>query len=79
MSNEEMKPRRYYRWALARKKVRDIRQHLEAGGTVVISTWAKHTKADKRHVDMFRSSRSGAYMQRGKNWDNIDYCAIRFY
>lgn len=76
LTNDQMIPNRFARWARARKMVAFIASNLEAGRTVYIQTSTKITKCDKRHASMFKATRSGAFMQRGKNWDCIDYCKI---
>lgn len=78
MNNDQMKPNRYLRWHKARVLVSRIQSHLNAGGKVMIGTATRHTTYDKRHVDMFRATRTGAFAQRGKNWECIDFCGIRF-
>jgi len=78
MTNDEMKPGRYLRWHKARRNAARIAAHLEAGGKVVIGTYTRATVYSKNHADMFRATRSGLFVRRGKHWDCIDYCAIRF-
>ena len=80
ITNEQMKPGRYLRWHTARTKVSRIQAHLAAGGIVVVGTPLKAWKFTKpAHAEMFKANRTGAYVQRGKAWDCIDYSAIRFY
>lgn len=78
MDNHQMKPNRYLRWAKARKMVGDIQAHLSSGGKVLVGTATRHTIYDNRHVDMFRATRTGAFAQRGKKWECIDFCGIQF-
>ena len=79
LSNQEMKSGRFARWALARKRVNFITSHLTAGHTVIVATPLKAWEFKAKHAAMFKATKSGAYMQRGKNWDCIDGCAIRVF
>ena len=76
MTNEKMKEGRFLRLQNAKRKVSYIRHHLLAGHTVYIRTALKSTKYSKKHADMFKAAKSGAYVQRGKGWDCIDWCGI---
>jgi riboflavin synthase alpha subunit len=76
MTNAEMKANRYYRWAKARKLVAAIRSHLAQGHTVQLTTYTKVTRYSAKHVDMFKATRSGAYVQSGKSWLCIDGCKV---
>ena len=78
MTDDQMKPNRYLRWAKARKLVRDIQAHLAKGGKVVIGTHVKATVYSPKHIDMFKATKSGALVQHGKGWDCIDFCVVRF-
>ena len=78
MSNAEMKPNRFLRWATARKLVASIQSHLLAGGTVVMGTYTKATAYKKAHAEWFTATRSGAYVRSGKGRVCIDYCGFRF-
>lgn len=63
-----------------KKLIGDIKNHLNNGGVVVISTYTKSTQYEKKHADMFKVGGDGSpLVQRGKNFDDIRYCAIRFY
>jgi hypothetical protein len=79
ISNEEMKAVRYGRWAAARELYAKIQDTLNAGGIVMMSTYTKHTQYEKKHIDMFRCTKDGVYVQRGKSWDCISGCGFRFY
>lgn len=78
LTNDQMKPNRFARWAKARARVAKIKSHLSAGGRVVVGTMTKATVYSAKHVDMFKATKSGAYVQRGKGWDCIDFCAVGF-
>jgi hypothetical protein len=61
----------------------DIVKHLENGKKVLISTYGKAWKFDKRHVSMFKATEKGLYVQRGKAWDclatvNTLFVSIKF-
>ncbi|MDE2099702.1 MAG: hypothetical protein KGL39_20785 [Patescibacteria group bacterium] len=80
LTNAQMTPNRYGRWARARRMVRDIQTVLQAGGTVIVATYLHAQQFGKpSQAAMFKATRTGAYMQRGKHWDCIDGCSIRFY
>lgn len=76
LSNEQMVRNRFGRWARARRLVRTIQDALSADGSVVIATYTKATQYDRRHVAMFKATPTGAYVQRGKRWDCIDFAGI---
>ena len=76
LTNEQMKPNRFLRWHKARKKIAAIKAHLSQGHTVQIGTMTHATNYKAKHIDMFKATRSGAYVQRGKSWDCIDFCKI---
>lgn len=79
LSNDQMKPDRYLRWHRARRMVARIVETIDAGGMVTLTTYTRQTRYDRRHRDMFRATCNGAYVQRGKAWDCIDYVAVRHY
>ena len=50
----------------------------EKNGIVQVTTHLRSTVYRHKHRDMFRLGKSGSlYVQRGRNWDCIDYCGIR--
>jgi len=79
LTNDQMTANRFARWAKARHKLALITDHLTTGRTVVVSTYTKATKYDARHVAMFKATRTGLYVRRGKAWDCIDGCTVRVY
>jgi len=79
MKNSDMTPNRFLRWAEARRKVSTIVKALDSGATVDLCTYTKVTRFKAKHRDMFRATKAGAYVQRGKSWDCFDGCAIRVY
>jgi hypothetical protein len=55
-----------------------IMETLKAGGAVIVATYTKATQYDARHIEYFKLSGKSLYVRRGKHWDCIDYCALRF-
>lgn len=78
MPNSKMTTNRFGKWAQARSLYRRITAHLSSGGRVVLATYTRATVFDAKHVEMFRVTRSGCYVLRGKSWDCIDYTPVRF-
>lgn len=79
LTNDQMKANRFYRWYKARKMISAIKKHLAEGRTVYVSTMTKATKYSAKHIDMFKASRSGAYVQSGNKWLCIDFCKVSVY
>lgn len=76
MTNDEMKPGRFLRFHVARAKVRWIEEKLAAGATVQLTTYTHATRFTRKHLGMFKATKTGAYVQHGKRWDCIDGCKI---
>jgi hypothetical protein len=76
MTNEEMKPGRFARWHANRVLVAKINAALEAGQIVQLTTYTHATRYTKKHLGMFKATKSGAYVQRGKRWDCINGCKV---
>lgn len=76
MTNEQMIPRRYYRMFLARRKYRDIAQHIGIGGRVVVSTCTKATVYAS--MDWFVLGKFSVYVRRSKGKECIDYSNLQF-
>ena len=77
MTNEQMNDGRFLRLHIARKRIAFIREHLAAGHTVQLTTHLKAVRYTAKHIYMFKATKSGAYVQRGKAWDCIDHCDLR--
>lgn len=77
MTNEQMQPNRFARWANARKMFSYIMTNLHAGKIVVVASMTTATKYDRRHVKMFKVTKTGVFVQHGKRWDCINFCAIK--
>ncbi len=79
MTNDEMKPGRFLRWARARKKVAAIQAHLLAGGEVVIANYCHATCLTKAaHAEFVKADKTGSYIRSGKKWLCFDGNAVRF-
>jgi hypothetical protein len=76
LNNTDMKPCRYLRWHSYRKMIANIRATLASDGVVMIPTYTRCTRYDRRHIDMFKANRNGAWVQRGKSWDCISLSKI---
>lgn len=76
MSNAEMIPGRFEKWAVARRRCRWIQGHLAAGRIVLISTYTRSTKLSAKHSDFVQARKSGLYLRSGKNWVCIDGCKL---
>lgn len=79
MTNEQMKEGRFFKWANYRKMIANIQATLVSDGVVIIATHLKKTQYDKRHADMFKANQTGAFVQRGKNWDCITFSSVYHY
>jgi hypothetical protein len=78
MTNDQMKPNRFLRWHRARQTARKITIHFARGGKVLVGTYTRATIYNRKHIDLFRATQSGLLFKCGKNWNCIDYAAIRF-
>lgn len=77
MTNADMKPGRFAKWALARRKLAFIRSNIEAGRMVQLATYLKAYRLTAKHLDMVKATKAGLYMQSGKSWLCIDGCSIK--
>ena len=78
IANNDMKAGRFLKLYQGKKMFNAIKNHLESEGTVLICTYTKATKLNKKHIGMIKIGKSGSvYMQSGKNWNCIDYCGIK--
>lgn len=79
LTNEQMKANRYQKLYNGKKTFNAIINQLQTGGDVFIVTYTRAVKYKPQHINMFRLGKSGSvYVQRGKKWDCIDYCGIKF-
>lgn len=77
LDNCQMNANRFGKWAHSRRMIATIQNALLANRAVTVSTHLRATRFNKpTHATMFKATKSGAYMQRGKHWDCIDYCSI---
>lgn len=78
LTNDQMKQGRFEKLAKGKKLYNAITNHLNNDGTVLICTYTKATKYQQKHINMFKLGKSGSvYVQRGKNWDCIDFVGIK--
>ncbi len=78
LTNDQMKQGRFEKLATGKKLYNAITNHLNNDGTVLICTYTKATKYQQKHINMFKLGKSGSvYVQRGKNWDCIDFVGIK--
>lgn len=79
MNNSQMIADRFFKWSNYRKMISNIQSTLATDGEVHIVGYGRVVKCDKRHVTMFKVTKSGAYVQRGKNWDCLNFSKIVHY
>jgi hypothetical protein len=77
LTNSQMIAGRFVHYARARKRVAWIKAQLAAGRIVQLATYTKATNYDGRHTDLFKATKAGAFVRRGKSWDCIDLCELR--
>jgi hypothetical protein len=77
ITNPQMIAGRFLRYARARQRVAWIKAQLAAGRIVQLTTYTKATSYDARHADMFKATKAGAFVQRGKSWDCIDFSNLQ--
>lgn len=77
LTNEQMKANRYWKMFLARRKYRDIAQHIAAGGRVMVATCTQAKVYAS--IDHFILGKSSLYVRRGKGKDCIDYSNISYH
>jgi hypothetical protein len=77
-TNAEMIPNRFARMAKARRLQQKITDTFSKGGVVQIVTHLKATTYQPKHANLFKFDRFSAYVARGKRFDCIDFCQIRF-
>ena len=70
-SNDAMVAGRFARWAEARRRFAWIQARLAEGRTVYLHTHTRVTAYKAKHAAMFKATRSGLYVARGKGWDCI--------
>lgn len=56
-----------------------IQAHLATeGNKIQVCTYTRATLYDHRHANLFKITSTGLFVARGKSWDCIDYCGIRY-
>jgi hypothetical protein len=78
-TNDQMKANRFANWHANRVLVSKINAALEAGKIVQLTTYTHASRYTKKHIGMFKATKSGAYVQRGKKWDCINGCKVTAY
>lgn len=68
LSNDQMIAGRFARWGEARRKEAWIRERVEAGFTVYLSTVTHHTTITAKHLSLIKATKTGLYIRRGKKW-----------
>jgi hypothetical protein len=76
LSNEQMKPNRFGKWAAARKRAAKIAAAFDAGAEVWTCTMTKRTKYTAKHASMFKAGKDAVYVQRGKSWDCLIFTPV---
>lgn len=75
MTNEQMKPNRFLDMMKYKKLYTAIVAEIEKGLAIQITTYTK--SSIYKSASQFKYGKSGVYVQRGKNWDCINYANIR--
>jgi hypothetical protein len=55
-----------------------ILEHLKAGGSVMTVTAYKAIQYKPKHAAMFKATSNGLYVQRGKQWDCLNFTTVKF-
>lgn len=75
LTNDQMKPNRYGIMMKYKRMYEAICEIYKSGRKVMIAT---HTKATiYPSLDWFKLGKTGVYVKRGKNWDCINFSAIK--
>jgi hypothetical protein len=72
LTNAQMKPNRYARWAKARKKYNAIISNVTAGRTVVIANHMRAYEVTSKNVSLITHNKTGVYLK----GQCIDFCSI---
>lgn len=79
MDNSQMKAGRFLKTQKGKRIYNSIVSHIQAGGAVNICTSTRIIQVTAKHAAMLKLGKSGSvYLQNGKRWDCIDFCAFRF-
>jgi hypothetical protein len=77
ITNSQMIAGRFFRYARARNRVARNKAQLAAGRIVQLTTYTKATSYGPQHADMFKATKAGALVRRGKSWDCIDFTNLQ--
>lgn len=80
LTNAQMKEGRFEAWAKNRKRYNRIANHLSNDGYIMVCTHTQSVIYKKKHFEagMFQATKNGLWVARGKSWDDISYCLIKF-
>jgi len=57
-----------------------VKQHLNNGGVIQVTTYLKSWLYDAKHIDLFGEDSQGFLtIKQGKKSVSLKYCSIRFY
>lgn len=77
MTNAEMRPNRFAKWAEARRTLAWCRSCWERGYNVLVCTATRATRLSPKHAEYLKATKSGLYIRSGSKWVCADYCAFR--
>lgn len=76
MTNTDMKPNRFAKWSKAKKRLAWVKEQFNAGKNVMVVTHTKGTVYKPEHVEMFKATKSGFFVQAGKGYVCLDFTNI---
>ena len=77
MTNSSMIANRYANWAKYRKLVKTVSANVEAGRKVCIQAGWSIMPFTKKNLECIKATKSGVFVQKGKNWVCIMDRAVR--
>lgn len=77
MTNEQMKPGRFAKWAKMRRMFSFIVDNLNAGNRIQVTTYTRSTVYTKKHVGLFTCGKTGVYVVSGKSKVDVSLAGIR--
>lgn len=77
LKNSDMKAGRFARFAKARKALRFVQEHVEAGRVVTFTNYLVQIRITKaEQVALLKATKSGLYIQRRGGWECLDGCKL---
>jgi|GEM_PF-2728557 len=76
LTNDQMTPDRFARWARARARLAFIHKHLDQGRTVYSTTALRVVKLTAKNRDQIRATKTGLLVQHGNKWLSHDYTTL---